>query len=45
MDNSKNEHFVKNKQSLALVTLPICKKTMKQFGFNYNGQTEYRNNY
>ena len=34
-------NFVKNKQALALVTLPICKKTMKQFGFNYNGQTEY----
>lgn len=34
-------NFVKNKQASALVTLPICKKTMKQFGFNYNGQTEY----
>ena len=33
--------FVKNKQASALVTLPICKKTMKQYGFNYNGQTEY----
>ncbi len=34
-------NFVKNKQASALVTLPICKKTMKQYGFNYNGQTEY----
>ena len=34
-------NFVKSKQASALVTLPICKKTMKQFGFNFNGQTEY----
>ena len=38
---NKSFNFVKNKQASALVTLPICKKTMKQFGFNYNGQTEY----
>ena len=38
---NKSFNFVKNKQALALVTLPICKRTMKQFGFNYNGQTEY----
>ena len=37
----KSFNFVKNKQASALVTLPICKKTMKQYGFNYNGQTEY----
>jgi len=34
-------NFVKKGQASALVTLPICKKTMKQYGFNYNGQTEY----
>jgi len=38
---NKSFDFVKNKQASALVTLPICKRTMKQFGFNYNGQTEY----
>ena len=38
---NKSFNFVKNKQASALVTLPICKRTMKQFGFNYNGQTEY----
>ena len=34
-------NFVKNKQASALITLPICKKTMREYGFNYNGQTEY----
>ena len=34
-------NFVKEGQASALITLPICKKTMKQYGFNYNGQTEY----
>ncbi|MAZ46659.1 MAG: 4-hydroxythreonine-4-phosphate dehydrogenase PdxA [Rickettsiales bacterium] len=34
-------NFVKNKQASSLITLPICKKSMKQYGFNYNGQTEY----
>ena len=38
---NKSFNFVKNKEASALVTLPICKRTMKQFGFNYNGQTEY----
>ncbi len=37
----KSFNFVKNKQASALITLPICKKTMKEYGFNYNGQTEY----
>ena len=34
-------NFVKEGYASALITLPICKKTMKQYGFNYNGQTEY----
>ena len=34
-------NFVKQGDASALITLPICKKTMKQYGFNYNGQTEY----
>ena len=31
---------LKNKAS-GMLTLPVCKKTLKEAGFNFNGQTEY----
>ena len=37
----KSFDFVKNGHASGIITLPICKKTMKQYGFNFNGQTEY----
>ena len=37
----KSFEFVKKNQASSIITLPICKKTVKQNGFSFNGQTEY----
>ena len=37
----KSFDFVKHKEALGMITLPICKKTVKSFGFKFNGQTEF----
>ena len=36
--------FLKKKKISGLVTLPVCKKTLKKNGFNFFGQTEYLSN-
>ena len=33
--------LVVKKKASSLLTLPVCKKTLKEYGFNFNGQTEY----
>ncbi len=37
----KSFDFVYNKKCSSLLTLPVCKKTLKQERFNFNGQTEF----
>ncbi len=50
--NKKNSKFilqsidqalklVLNKEASGILTLPVCKKTLKKAKFNFNGQTEY----
>ena len=41
--NDSFDFFTKKKIS-GLVTLPVCKKTLKKNGFNFFGQTEYLSN-
>ena len=36
--------FVSKKKALGLLTLPVCKKTLKSSGFEFNGQTEFIGN-
>ena len=36
--------FVSNNKAMGLLTLPICKKTLKRSGFKFNGQTEFIGN-
>ena len=36
--------FVSKKKALGLLTLPVCKKTLKSSGFKFNGQTEFIGN-
>lgn len=36
--------FVSKKEALGLLTLPVCKKTLKSSGFEFNGQTEFIGN-
>ena len=33
--------FVAQKKALGLLTLPVCKRTLKSSGFTFNGQTEF----
>ncbi len=33
--------FVLNNEAKAMITLPVCKKTLRESGFKFNGQTEY----
>ena len=28
-------------QAIGMITLPVCKKTLKEYGFKFNGQTEF----
>lgn len=37
----KSFNFVKDREASGLITLPVCKKTLKQYGFKFKGQTEY----
>ena len=37
----KSFNIVKLKEAGGMVTLPVCKKTLKKYGFKFNGQTEY----
>jgi 4-hydroxythreonine-4-phosphate dehydrogenase len=43
---SINESYrlIKKKQVSGMITLPVCKKTLKKYGFNFCGQTEYISN-
>ncbi len=34
-------NFVKENKASSLITLPVCKKTLKEYGFKFKGQTEY----
>ena len=36
----KSFDFLSNKKALGLLTLPVCKRTLKISGFKFNGQTE-----
>ena len=33
--------FILNKKASSMVTLPVCKASLRKAGFNYNGQTEF----
>ena len=37
----KSFDFVLDKKAKGLLTLPVCKKTLKMSGFKFNGQTEF----
>ena len=37
----KSFDFVLAKKAKGLLTLPVCKKTLKMSGFKFNGQTEF----
>ncbi len=37
----KSFDFVRLQEASGMVTLPVCKKTLKKYGFKFNGQTEY----
>tara|TARA_Y100000991_G_scaffold100863_1_gene76059 strand:- start:9 stop:1028 length:1020 start_codon:yes stop_codon:yes gene_type:complete len=40
----KSFEFVSRKKAKGLLTLPVCKKTLKSSGFKFNGQTEFIGN-
>ena len=33
--------MVCSNQAVGMITLPVCKKTLKEYGFKFNGQTEF----
>ena len=37
----KSFDFVSKKKAIGLLTLPVCKKSLKSAGFKFNGQTEF----
>ena len=37
----KSFDFVRLNKAGGMVTLPVCKKTLKKYGFKFNGQTEF----
>ena len=37
----KSFDFVSSKKAKGLLTLPVCKKTLRSSGFKFNGQTEF----